>query len=661
MVDSFFNGVRETNRGLMRRFRKAFRKLGLGKIYFKTTEGIVKFAEKIGFLFSYIWSLIVSSTVHSNTATSIREKGGTTAKRKVLRPLKKLFWNYGLAKIYYTTIEGLVKFAEKIAFLCSYIWSLFVTSTVHSDTAASLRKKGEKTAKKVNRSWEDIAHNATKAAEKSIFTAWLVKLFRIVHSIFRTLFGFWIDWLWTRNFWLLMGAIPATVLMLPIVYFLVRIPFQSATAKSNTYQRAVSEAISANNFEAVDLYNRRIAQLGNRTHNKMAYRAALKLEEKNRIDEAYRQMKKLAKPGQPGFLPAHLWIADRLFSKKLKLSSESEANSLIIGHLEQSLALNPKLIRATWVLATTYLAEGDRDKAKMLLDSNQHLYTDPIDQLRVAKLHYEMGDAKTASKYVKKANNAAELREKFGGTRPARHYLGKAEAEIAQGRFDDALQTASTGMSVHPNHSGIANFFVKLKLTRYDRTKSILLPKERLKQLSELQEISANDADVIQRIADLIQFRETEKDVERILVDISKNPDAPLELVFNLLGSAYTLLGRVDEARSAFERVLKVNSAEPDTLNNLSWIYSHHQPIDFDKALAYAQKSVEINPKNPHYRDTLGHVYMQLNRWEEASRELRKAVNGMPDNRSTHSALSECYEQLNQPNLAAQHRRFASE
>ena len=99
--------------------------------------------------------------------------------RGVGKKVKRAFWDFGLADAYYKALERFGKVVESIGFFFGFIWHIILSATVHSNTADSIRKAGDNTAKKVNRSWEDLAQSIAEKAEKSIFTGWLVKLLRL--------------------------------------------------------------------------------------------------------------------------------------------------------------------------------------------------------------------------------------------------------------------------------------------------------------------------------------------------------------------------------------------------------------------------------------------------------------------------------------------------
>ena len=583
--------------------------------------------------------------------------------RGVGKKVKRAFWDFGLADAYYKALERFGKVVESIGFFFGFIWHIILSATVHSNTADSIRKAGDNTAKKVNRSWEDLAQSIAEKAEKSIFTGWLVKLLRLARHFFQTVFGFGIDWLWTRNFWLLLGALPATLLALPVIYFLIRIPLQSPVSISKSYQKAVQAAIEAEDFDAVALYNRRIAQLGNRPVDGMAYRSAIKLQEKGRLDEAKSQMQSIAPAERPGYAPAHMWIVDHLLTGDIRDDDQTdkEANELVKTHLEHVMTLEPDYPRASRMLAATLITAGDNDAALAILEENRHKYVEPMDRLRVSGLYQSLGEFETAAEFFRGAEETASTREQFESDLPAIHYISKAEIESAKGQLDAAIRTLLKGREAHPESEGVATYLVMVQRQQYDITRGIYTPSERLSKLSKMLEISPTDTETLYRISGLAEHLAVADDVLRLLEKATQHEDADKAIAFKYLGSAYAVQGKLEKSRTAYERVLEFAPDEAEALNNLSWLYSHEQPLQMERALEYSQKAIQIEPDNAHYRDTLGHVYMLRGQWPKAVEELQTALNGMPDNKKTHAALAQCYDKLNQPNLAKQHRQMASQ
>jgi hypothetical protein len=87
------------------------------------------------------------------------------------------------------------------------------------------------------------------------------------------------------------------------------------------YKIAVRDAADAGDYQRVELYERKLAQLGIDTR-RTDYRTAIKLADDGDLEDAYERMKRLAPLDEPGYAPAHIWIAQGLVSGKL--TSEQE-------------------------------------------------------------------------------------------------------------------------------------------------------------------------------------------------------------------------------------------------------------------------------------------------------------------------------------------------
>lgn len=81
-----------------------------------------------------------------------------------------------------------------------------------------------------------------------------------------------------------------------------------------------------------------------------------------------------------------------------------------------------------------------------------------------------------------------------------------------------------------------------------------------------------------------------------------------------------------------YERLLRNGADSALVLNNLAWL--HHVNSRNDKALKYAERAVKVEGDNPDYLDTLGMIYLRLNRVNEAEVILKTAYNIAPTNLS---------------------------
>jgi tetratricopeptide (TPR) repeat protein len=109
-----------------------------------------------------------------------------------------------------------------------------------------------------------------------------------------------------------------------------------------------------------------------------------------------------------------------------------------------------------------------------------------------------------------------------------------------------------------------------------------------------------------------------------IIPNRSKPIDASkIEQIFNVAFSAHQA-GKLDEAKSAYLKVLKVLPEDVETLYLLGTAYS--QGAQFDDALRYLKKAVKLDPSHPEALNNLGLTLKGMNKPAEALVWYRKAL-----------------------------------
>jgi len=108
-------------------------------------------------------------------------------------------------------------------------------------------------------------------------------------------------------------------------------------------------------------------------------------------------------------------------------------------------------------------------------------------------------------------------------------------------------------------------------------------------------------------------------DAEASLVDFNKAIDLGVEddYVFFYRGAAYSTLHEFEAAAEDFEKVLEINPEDGDALNGAALMISLSDG-DLDKALEYAEKSVELSPDEQIYLFTVGFVYYKMEEFDQA-------------------------------------------
>ncbi len=96
--------------------------------------------------------------------------------------------------------------------------------------------------------------------------------------------------------------------------------------------------------------------------------------------------------------------------------------------------------------------------------------------------------------------------------------------------------------------------------------------------------------------------------------------------------------GKIDQARGAYEDVLRIDPENTQALNNLAYIKAD-EGVDLDVALGYAQRALRYAPNDPGISDTLGLIYIRKKLTGQALQVLRDLVNRDPSNPSFHMHL----------------------
>lgn len=121
-------------------------------------------------------------------------------------------------------------------------------------------------------------------------------------------------------------------------------------------------------------------------------------------------------------------------------------------------------------------------------------------------------------------------------------------------------------------------------------------------------------------------------DNEKAVVELKKSTEldpAAYDSHYHL-ATVYYMLKRYEEAIPVFERALEIRPNSAGTLNNYAYMLAELNR-DIPKAYNMSRKSVQLEPENPFYLDTLGWIYYRRNEFEKAMEYLKKADSIAPD------------------------------
>ncbi|MGD9916770.1 MAG: tetratricopeptide repeat protein [Paenirhodobacter sp.] len=200
--------------------------------------------------------------------------------------------------------------------------------------------------------------------------------------------------------------------------------------------------------------------------------------------------------------------------------------------------------------------------------------------------------------------------------------LGRAEAMVAAGRSDAAIEVLEKLSRTHPDLPGVWTSLGD-NLRREERFKEAAEAYD--KAIALMGEPKPADwfvyyaRGIAEERSD--QWAKAEPDFREAL---KLSPDQPS--VLNYLGYSYVEKKQnLDEALGMIERAV---AARPDAgyiLDSLGWAF--YRLGRYDEAVAQMEKAVELEPAEPLLNDHLGDVYWAVGRKREAEFQWRRALN----------------------------------
>jgi Flp pilus assembly protein TadD len=208
---------------------------------------------------------------------------------------------------------------------------------------------------------------------------------------------------------------------------------------------------------------------------------------------------------------------------------------------------------------------------------------------------------------------------------------GVLKAEIAQGRFEEAIQFARDEVQRRPDRAdarmALANTLVAAgKYPAAAAQFQMLIDKNRNSSELYLQmgETKLHGNDYAGALAAFQTARQLAPSDSRPVLD---------------LALLYDRTERWKQARKEYETVIQLQPENATALNNLAYLEAE-EGVDLDQALAHAQRAQQKLPGNLDVQDTLALVYIRKNLTNDGIRMLRDLVSQRPDSAPFHLHLA---------------------
>ncbi len=145
------------------------------------------------------------------------------------------------------------------------------------------------------------------------------------------------------------------------------------------------------------------------------------------------------------------------------------------------------------------------------------------------------------------------------------------------------------------------------------------------------------------------QFGDNQRAVEELTRAAQIAPDFVDAWV--QLGNLYSILLNHAESDAAYERALELAPENALINNNYAYALSE-RGVQLEHAQRMAESALAGDPDNASYLDTMGWIYFQLGQYERALTYIRRSVDIDPTSATVYEHLGDCYAKLGETDKA---------
>ena len=205
-------------------------------------------------------------------------------------------------------------------------------------------------------------------------------------------------WFRTRDYRVLRWGIPALLGCLAWLVFGICLAAWQPWQTETRYTRIAEKALAAKDFETARVACQRLLGLGIEPRRKRLFDLALALGGLKQDQEAVSLLGNIAPVDRPGYLPAHLFVAQTLL---LKTNVTLAEIGVAEKHLKHVVALNPHSLEANELLGRVYVRLGQWELAEKFL--SEVVSARPEVSLLLAAVLKAQGDSVGARSWAERA------------------------------------------------------------------------------------------------------------------------------------------------------------------------------------------------------------------------------------------------------------------
>jgi len=477
---------------------------------------------------------------------------------------------------------------------------------------------------------------------------WFLKPTRVV----RATVVFLHDWWFSRSFLGLLRGLPAVLVVLVLVGFLLTAGATTRQELARHYEDAARDALDEDDDDAAKVLYDKLVRLDS-TEPKYRFALALLAARQDDVERARRLMAQLAPLDETGYGPAHFWLANDRLKEKEKTSDDLRFTQT---HLLRAVDAEPNNIRAHALLSQMYAGKNDPQRAADHLE--QVVDRQPMTRMGLALLYAQLGRSEEATEQARHyADYCTHQLENDPGNDNLRLNLARAEALLGNYKLSAEMLRKAMAES---NDARYRHMLASVLASWSDRLPSKQFSKK-LELIQQAVTLAPDNPAVLQRLARFVLRESAEAEqVRKQLHEILASGKAQ-STIHMILGTLATQEDDLDTAVLHLEQAYRQNPGMPSVANNLAWALAHRDPPQLDRALKLADAAVQLAPRNAQIRETRGAIHIKLKNWKDAITDLETALPGLPSKtqNKVHADLALAYENLGDRVLASKHRELA--
>lgn len=483
-------------------------------------------------------------------------------------------------------------------------------------------------------------------------------LFGLLQYLGWNLGQFLFDWGRTRVAVAFLYGLPALTVGIGMVFVLVTGLWQAKAELVTDYRRAAARALQDENLEQAELFARKLAYLDHQEPAVQFGIAMLALKEEQ-LGRAQQIMERIAPREEPGFVPAHLWLARWYLEKPV--ATDERRRELVLLHLENAVEAEPDHADANLILGQLRLAQQETQQADDHL--RRVVRQRPELGSSIGRLWFQQGDGKRGREYIVRAEQHLErevqrrpedlvVRSQLADTYGLLGKYSEAERLLLDGQrlattdeLRDKLKLSLGGL-----------YAAWADAVRRSKPDSMVAS---LKLLERAVQYAPSHPAVLLVIRECSTLEgEEETKFEALLEQMLTSGEAPA-LVHLIIGTKAVERDDFEKALLHLEQAYRLEPGSGVILGNLAWTLATSDPPEYERALELVNGAIDKLKTNAELYETRGLILVKLGRHREAIPDLERALTEIKGRPRLHELLAEAYESVGEGKLAQRHRELA--